>query len=57
MHSPALQNIALLSSAECDLVRLAVMALRPHWTHRHPTLPVYALGAASYLDVVGDAPP
>ncbi len=57
MRSPVLHNIALLSNAECDSVHQAVKALRPHWTHRHPVLPVYALGAASYLDVVGDEPP
>lgn len=56
MNSFAIHDIDLLSAAECDQVRLSVLALRPHWVHRIPDLPFYSLGAVSYMDAVGDAP-
>jgi hypothetical protein len=51
-----IRQLPALTDAECDAVRDAVMALRPAWTARDPQLPFYTLGAASYLDAVGDAP-
>ena len=56
MHRPTFQNINVLSTAECEQVQHDVMALRLRWMDRHPPLPVLTLGAASYLDAVGESP-
>ena len=56
MYRPTFQNINVLSTAECEQVQHDVMALRLRWMDRHPTLPFHTLGAASYLDAVGESP-
>ncbi len=56
-NTSALHSIPVLTDAECARVRLAVLALRPHWTKRIPSLPFYTLGTVSYIDAVGDEPP
>ena len=43
-------RIPLLSAGECARVLERVQAHRAAWTQRHPGLPAYTLGAASYLD-------
>ena len=43
-------HIPLLTSQECGRVLEGVRARRAAWTRRHPALPFYTLGAASYLD-------
>lgn len=56
MSRVAISNIPLLSDAECGQVRDTLMALRGRWLGRHPAMPFYTLGAASYIDALGDAP-
>jgi hypothetical protein len=54
-----LDAIPVLSSAECELVRQAVHALRSSWiTRGSADYPFYTVGAASYIDAVpGTTPP
>lgn len=43
-------DIQLLDADECASTREQIHSLRRYWTQRHPALPFYTLGAASYLD-------
>lgn len=43
-------RIPLLTPDECGRVLDRVQANRAAWTQRHPALPFFTLGAASYLD-------
>lgn len=45
-----IKALDLLTEQQCAEVRSVVHELRPHWVQRHPLLPFYTLGAASYLD-------
>ncbi len=45
-----LERFNLLDETAAAAVREDVMALRSSWTRRHPSLPSFTLGAASYLD-------
>ncbi len=49
----ALHDIPVLSDAECAAVRQEIFSLRDHWERRHPDVPFYTLGTASYLDASG----
>jgi len=49
----SLSNAPILSDSECDVVRRQIFALRESWTQRHPDVPFYTLGTASYLDANG----
>lgn len=49
-----LADIDLLTESECLAVRSVVHKLRKFWTQRHPALPFYTLGTASYMDAVQD---
>jgi hypothetical protein len=44
------QDLDVLSEAECERVCDSVFALRELWTHRHETRPFYTLGVPSYMD-------
>ena len=46
----AVVHLPLLTADECDRVLEGVQAQRAAWIRRHPGLPFYTLGAASYLD-------
>lgn len=48
-----IEDVPLLSAAECEAVRDGVFELRHLWEHRNPAGPFYTLGAASYLDAAG----
>jgi hypothetical protein len=50
MKSLTINDVELLTVAECLAVRSVVGNLRDFWTQRHPLLPFYTLGIASYLD-------
>lgn len=50
--APAL--LPLLTPEECDRTLERVLANRERWTARHPGLPFYTFGAASYLDAEND---
>jgi hypothetical protein len=50
------EQLELLSPAECAALRAAVHALRDSWRQRDSQLPFFTLGAASYLDAAGDYP-
>lgn len=61
VHPPAepfvpetLADLEVLSAEECAAVREVVHRLREHWVQRHPALPFYTLGAASYMDAAED---
>jgi hypothetical protein len=45
-----LSDINLLTQEECSKVCSVVYGLKEFWIQRHPLLPFYTLGAASYLD-------
>ena len=56
--SPLLEQMeeqTLLTAEECREVRTAVYDLEAHWTRRHPQVPFFTLGVASYLDARRDA--
>ncbi|MGK0186197.1 MAG: hypothetical protein ACI9R3_001980 [Verrucomicrobiales bacterium] len=62
MHAPtidtepqphALDNAHVLDSEECTKLRQQIFDLREHWVQRHPQVPFYTLGTASYLDANG----
>ena len=44
------EQLEFLSGEECGRVMDTLNSLRDHWTHRHPSVPFYTLGAPSYLD-------
>jgi hypothetical protein len=44
-------ELPLFDAAQCDAWQAEVMALRRHWTPRHPSLPFFTLGLAAYLDI------
>ena len=48
-----LENIPVLSEDECAKVRQQIFDLRENWVQRHPDVPFYTLGTASYLDANG----
>ena len=43
-------ELALLDAGECESVLATIDALRERWITRHPALPFFTLGAASYID-------
>ena len=43
-------ELAVLDVADCQRALAAIDALRASWTQRHPMLPFFTLGAASYID-------
>ena len=43
-------ELAVLESHDCRTWQDQVLALRAQWTPRHPSLPVFTLGLAAYLD-------
>ncbi len=45
-----IERISLFSETECEEIRKKVHELRHLWIKRHPGVPFYTLGAASYLD-------
>jgi hypothetical protein len=45
-----LDEIEVLSQAECDDIRERIHSLREHWISRRPDVPFFTLGTASYLD-------
>lgn len=45
-----LERISILDEARSSEIREHVMELRSSWVQRHPQLPSFTLGAASYLD-------
>ncbi len=45
------EQVPLLLADECPPIVDAVRRLRRYWHRRHPTLPSFTLGAASYLDI------
>lgn len=49
------QNSPLLTAAECTRVAATIHELRSHWVQRHPVVPFFTLGVASYLDATRDA--
>jgi hypothetical protein len=44
-------ELPLFSALQCEGWQAEVMALRRHWTPRHPSLPFFTLGLAAYLDI------
>ncbi len=44
------ERISLFSETECEEIRNRVHELRHLWIRRHPYVPFYTLGTASYLD-------
>jgi hypothetical protein len=50
MKSLTINDVELLTAAECLAIRSVVCNLRDVWIQRHPSLPFYTLGIASYLD-------
>lgn len=48
-------DLQVLDKLACSFWAEKVMALRAHWTHRHPSMPFYTLGMAAYLDAVASA--
>ncbi|MFT3772471.1 MAG: hypothetical protein QM820_44320 [Minicystis sp.] len=48
--------LPILAPDECEDVRAAVHEMRAAWRQRHPALPFYTLGAASYMDAAEDKP-
>lgn len=46
----AVETLAMLSVSECRQLRDQVYRLRDHWVQRYPNLPIYALGAALFID-------
>jgi hypothetical protein len=49
-----LQRVDLLDQAACNRVVDSVLALRDHWLPRVPLVPFFTLGAASYIDAIGE---
>ena len=50
-----LESVPLFDAAECAAIREDIFRLRDAWTQRHPLVPFYTLGTASYLDATRDA--
>ena len=46
-----LQRTPLLNPRECQQIVDSVRDLRRYWRARHPSIPSFTLGAASYLDI------
>lgn len=46
----AVETLAMLSESECQQLHEQVYRLRSHWVQRYPSLPIYALGAALFID-------
>lgn len=47
----SIEDIAMLAESECAELRRQILQLRPYWIQRLPDLPMYSLGAATYLDM------
>lgn len=45
-----IQELTVLTEAECQAVRATVYDLQSAWLRRNPMVPFFTLGAASYLD-------
>lgn len=50
--APEVLDLPVLSPESAAEAVEAVLALKPHWTPRHPLAPFFTLGAAAYLDAV-----
>jgi hypothetical protein len=50
MNGSIINDLDLLTAAECLEVRTSIYNLQDAWIQRHPSLPFYTLGIASYLD-------
>lgn len=50
----SLLSLPLLTEPECQDLRSTLYGLKAHWLRRHPQLPFYTLGAASYIDAAQD---
>jgi hypothetical protein len=49
-----ISKIKLLTKTECTEIVSEVHNLKEFWIHRHPVLPFYTLGRASYIDACED---
>lgn len=50
MNGSIINDLDLLTVAECLDIRSSIYKLQDAWIQRHPSLPFYTLGIASYLD-------